>query len=102
VAYPESAKRKSWMTSLTAMFWSLVVLSIVVNNYADIAMKIQINDRLPAKEKFSWWSRNSWAVARKYGEFYPNSNMPLISQCSFWLAAALGAAFVINSLWKSN
>ena len=90
------------MTAFTSIFWSLVVLAILVNNYADIAMKIQVNQRLPKQERFSWWSRNSWAVSRKYREFYPDSNLPLIGQFSFWLAIVLGAAFVASTLWNSR
>jgi len=85
-----------------AILWSLIVLSIVVTLYADIAMKIEVNDRLPQKEQFSWWSRNSWAVARKYGELYPDSYLPLIAKCSFLFCTALGAAFMVSTLWKSN
>jgi hypothetical protein len=85
-----------------AILCSLIVLSIAVTLYADIAMKIEVNDRLPQKEQFSWWSRNSWAVARKYGELHPDSHLPLIAQCSFLLCTALGAAFMVSTLWKSN
>jgi hypothetical protein len=87
------------MTEFTTIFWSLLVPSIVVFVYADIAMKIRVNDRLPAKERYSWASRNSWAVARKYREFYPNSYLPLIGKCSFLLCTLLGAAFAVNTLW---
>jgi hypothetical protein len=90
------------MTVFIPIFWSLVVLAIGVNNYADISMKIQVNQKLPEQARFSWWNRNSWAVARKYGEFYPDSNLPVIGQFSFWLCIALGAAFLANTLWTSN
>ncbi len=70
------------------MFWSILVLSVIVTNIADIAMKIQVNERLTAEEKFSWWNRDSWRVAKKHKEFYPNSYLPMISQCSFWLVVA--------------
>lgn len=90
------------MTPFIPIFWSLVVLAIVVNNCADISMKIQVNQRLPEQERFSWWSRNSWAVSRKYGEFYPDSNLPLIGQFSFWVGVVLGAALVVSGLWNSR
>lgn len=90
------------MTEFTTIFWSLLVPPIVVFIYADIAMKIRVNDRRPAKGRFSWASRNSRAVARKYGEFYPNSYLSLIGKCSFLLCTLLGAVFAVNTLWKSD
>jgi hypothetical protein len=68
-----------------AIFLSIFALSIAVTNCGDIAMKIQVNNRLPAKEQFSWWSRDSWKVSRKYEEYYPDSYLPLVVQDSFWL-----------------
>lgn len=90
------------MTAFMAMFWSLAIPSILFAICADITMKLRVNDRLPEKEQFSWWVRNSWAVARKYGELYPDSSLPLIAKCNFLFCALLGAAFVMNSLWKSS
>ena len=100
--YPESGQREIRMTAFIPIFWSLVVLAIVVNNYADISMKVQVNQRLPEQERFSWWSRSSWAVARKYAEFYPDSNLPLIGLSSFWLCIVLGAAFLASTIWTEN
>lgn len=83
-------------------FLSVFVLSMLVNNYADTVMKIRINRRLPAEERFSWWSRNSWKVARKYGEFCPDSYLPLIARCSFWLCASLLAGLLLVTLRNAN
>jgi hypothetical protein len=85
-----------------AIFLSIFALSIVVTKCGDIAMKVQVNNRLAAKDWFSWWSRDSWNVSRKYEEFYPDSYLPLVVQGSFWLCIALGAIVLASSLWKSN
>jgi hypothetical protein len=85
-----------------AIFWSILVLSVIVTNLADVAMKIQVNERLPSEEKFSWWNRDSWRVARKYRDFYPNSYLPLISQCTFWLFVVLLSAGIVGTLRKPN
>ena len=85
-----------------AFFWLVLVLSIVVTNYADVVMKIHVNDKLPAGKRFSWWSRNSWVVARKYKEFYPDSYLPLISLGSFLLCLALLAFILARQLWEPN
>ena len=90
------------MGEFMAIFWSILVLSIVVKIYSDFVMKIQVNERLPEEQRFSWWTRNSWKVARKYRELYPDSYLPLIGQCSFWLCLALGTTVLVNSLGKSN
>ncbi len=83
------------------LFWSILVLSILVTNSTSIVMKLQVNEKLPPEERFSWWNRDFWKVARKYGELYPDSYLPLIDKCSFCLCLALLATLVISSL-KSN
>ena len=90
------------MRVFNPIFWSLAVLAIGANIVANFSMKIRVNGRLPEQERFSWWSRNFWAVARKYAEFYPESDLPMVGQFSFWVGFALGAAFLANKLWNSN
>ncbi len=85
-----------------ALFWSILILSILVTNSASIVMKLQVNEKLPPEERFSWWNRDFWKVARKYQEFYPDSYLPLIDKCSFWLCVALAAVFIVWSLSQPN
>jgi hypothetical protein len=88
------------MAGFPLIFWALIIPSIVFAICADIAMRIRVNDRLPEEEQFSWFVRNSWPVVQKYGELYPDSYLPLIVKCNFLLVTILGAAFVVNHLWK--
>jgi hypothetical protein len=83
-------------------FWIILALSIAITNCADIAMKLQVNEKLPAGERFSWWNRDGWKVSRKYEEFYPDSWLPLIAQIGFWLCIALLALALVSSLWLSK
>jgi len=80
-----------------AILLPLFVLLIVVVCVTDIAMKICVNDRLPAEERFSWWNRDSWRVARKHKELFPNSNLPMISQFGFWFAVAMSLIWLVLS-----
>jgi hypothetical protein len=84
------------------IFWLVLALAIIVTNYADVVMKVRVNGNLPVEERFSWWSRSGWKVARKYSELFPDSYLPIISKASFWLLVALFVAFLIGSIWKGN
>jgi hypothetical protein len=90
------------MLGFPVVFWSLMIPSMVFAICTDTAMRIRVNDRLPEKEQFSWFNRNSWAVVQKYGELYPNSYLPLIAKCNFLFFTILGAAFTMNHLWKPD
>jgi hypothetical protein len=73
-----------------ALFWSIFVLVIVVNNFTAITMKQQVNATLPTGQRFSWWNRDVRQVSRKYLELFPESYLPIVEQCSFGLRLSLG------------
>jgi len=81
--------------SSTALFWSIFVLVIVVNNFTAITMKQQVNATLPTGQRFSWWNRDVRQVSRKYLEIFPESYLPIVERCSFWVAIVLGVTFFI-------
>ena len=66
---------------------------------ASAVMKIQVNDRVPEDERFSWWSRNYTDVGRKYRELFPGSPLPDIARYSGWICLLLLAAGVLNSFF---
>jgi hypothetical protein len=84
------------------IFWSIFFLVILVGEYASLAMKFQVNERLSANERLSWFSPDSRLVIRKYKAFYPDSRLPLVAQGSFWIFIGLAAIFFLSGLWKSN
>jgi hypothetical protein len=85
-----------------AIFWSILVLSSWVAVYTTIAMKLQVNEKLPSNESISWWRGYRWKVSRKYKELYPDSWLPLIDKSNFWLCLGLAALVLLSPLWKSN
>jgi hypothetical protein len=82
---------------MMTIFWSILILLAVVTKYSAIAMKIQVNHRLPLGERFSWWNRDAGKVVRKYRELYPDSRLPSIGQWTFWLFLAMLVGWAIAS-----
>jgi hypothetical protein len=78
-----------------AFFWSIVVLAILVNNCTTIAMKMEVNETLPAGQRFSWWNRDGRQVSRKYLQIHPESYLPILERCSFWAVVVLGLTFIV-------
>ena len=77
----------------------MLALFAIVGNIADVVMKLELNDKLPPEERFSWWSRSYWKVERKYKDLNPDSYLPLIARLSFWLTLAMLATMVVVGKW---
>jgi hypothetical protein len=57
-------------------------------------IKIQVNQKLPKTERFSWWTRHTFPVVRKHRELFPGSPLPSIAMLSFWGTVLLFLALV--------
>ncbi len=81
------------------IYWlvSIAAAALAVNAIISTVMKLEVNHRLPSKEKLPWWSRSYGKVERKHRELYPDSYLPLVAQWSFWLTLAMFATFVVAS-----
>jgi hypothetical protein len=81
------------------IYWliSVAAMALAVNAIVGTVMKLEVNDRLPSKQKLSWWGRGYGEVERKHRELYPDSYLPLVAQWSFWLTLAMFATFVVAS-----
>jgi|SRR5579872_602994 len=81
-----------------AMLVSLIVCFFVVGIALDIVspwMKIQVNRKLPADRRLSWWSRNYRQLERIYSEQHPDSSLPESSRYGSYLAVNLFAAMIL-------
>jgi hypothetical protein len=56
--------------------WVFLVLGILVNSVVSILIQIQVNEKLPQDERFSWWGHQSLDVGRKHRLLYPESVLP--------------------------
>ncbi|MBI3474813.1 MAG: hypothetical protein HY010_03720 [Acidobacteria bacterium] len=83
---------------MPALIVIVLVMLISIASISDISMKVAVNNRLPPEERFSWWNRDGWRVAKKYKELFPDSYLPVISQCSFGLVFAIGLVLLIVSV----
>jgi hypothetical protein len=83
--------------SFMTIFWVILILSAVVSNIASIFMKLEVNDKLPPEEQFSWWNRDGREVARRYKELHPDGYLPPVARWSFWLFLAMFVAWAIVS-----
>jgi hypothetical protein len=82
------------------VFWITAIPAILFTVGVDVVMKWRVSRRLSAQEQFSWWLRNSSRVQTKYEKFYPDSSLPSIRKCAFWLTYALGATLLITVFLK--
>jgi hypothetical protein len=62
-------------------------------------MKLQVNSLLPEGQKFSWWYQNSWRVAKKHRELYPDSLLWLISLASYFVVLGLVVGLVVITIF---
>ena len=71
----------------------------VLTSVTSTVMQIHVNDRVSENERFSWWSRNGAALARKHRELFPDSPLPDIARYSYWTCLLLfGIAVLISFL----
>jgi hypothetical protein len=84
------------------IFWVIVALSVAVTNFAEVAMKIQVNEKLQPQEQLPWRKVDFRKVTRKHEELYPDSWLPLIAQGSFWLCVGLGTMARVYFHWVSK
>ena len=94
--------RKATLTITRLIVWFILAISILVSAVSDVVMKMQVNDKLPENDRFSWWNRDAWTVARRYQEFYPESFLPLVSLCAFLFSMAFGLTFLFITLRPAN
>jgi hypothetical protein len=80
---------------------SLVITGIVIDVVFSFMMG-EVNDRLPEGNKLSWWSHDFGRVNRAYREFFPDSNLPDVSQYGRYIALALFFAIVLSSILKKD
>jgi len=73
----------------------------LVTDATSTMMKMQVNDKLPEAERFSWWARNYSTIGRKYPEVYPDSLLPDLARYSGWVCIFLLAAAVLSSFFQS-
>jgi hypothetical protein len=76
-----------------------LVIFGAVTSASSTVMKMQVNDRVPEDERFSW-SRNYADVGRKYRQLFPDSLLPDIARCSGWICLLLLATGVRNSFFE--
>ncbi len=77
---------------------AVVIPLVILNAYCAIVMKMFVNSTQPVDERFSWSVRNDSKVARKYLELRPDSVLPLIFRCSYWVIFSVGLMFIILRL----
>jgi len=64
------------MESMEVVAFAFLVLGILVNTVVSVLIQIQVNEKLPRNERFSWWTRQGFAVGRKHRQLYPESVLP--------------------------
>jgi hypothetical protein len=75
------------------------VLVGLVNGVVSIAVKAQVNRRLPEGERFSWWNRFEYfEVMRKHRELVPERPLPDIAQFSWVIGFILFMAIILMTM----
>jgi len=69
--------------NFTAISATVLILSLAVGTYSEIAIRMLVNERLPQQERFYWWHQTyqtKKTYYQKYRELYPASRLPLIAK----------------------
>src|SRR5580698_8687307 len=83
------------------MFIFLLVSLVITGVAMDVVfifMMGEVNDRLPEGSRLSWWSHDFRRVNRTYREFFPDSNLPDLSQYGGYIVLALFFAMILSSI----
>jgi hypothetical protein len=75
-----------------------VVFFGIINAVAAAMMTIQVNEIVPESERFSWWGPGSRDVGRRFRELFPDSLLPTVAACSFWVCVTLLTGMIIISV----
>ena len=83
------------------MFIYLIVLSLVaglISNIASALVKIQVNQRVPVSERFSWLDGYTGALGRKHRELFPGNPLRNVARYSFWICLILLTAIMFSAI----